>query len=264
MQVNGKVIKPYRRRPMEKLVSLPNCVDIVGDGDMVALGGKTLYRRPFAFCKELAKSHIKNLTLLSLTCGIESDLLLSSGCVGTVRTCYFGFDFFGLAPNFRRMAESGMIKIIEETELTISLGLKAALMGESFLPTSALLETDYPKVRKDLKIVEVDGKKFCCVPALAPDIAVIHVPFCDRYGNAHISSTLACDRELSRAAKKTILTAERIVSTKKIKELGCTLIAPEVHAVVKCSGGASPTSCYPFYTFDARTIIKYMEASHAT
>src|SRR5215813_5426643 len=107
-------------------ISLKEATALVQDGQTIALGGMTVYRRPVAFVRELLRreSRPKDLTLLCFTAGYESDLLVGSGCVGTVRTCYFGLESFGFAPMFTEAAQKGTIHILEETEVSLAMGMR--------------------------------------------------------------------------------------------------------------------------------------------
>jgi glutaconate CoA-transferase subunit A len=108
---------------------LLDAVQLIQDHTTLAFGGMTLYRRPVAFVRELLRraNRPRDLTLMSFTSGIESDLLVGAGCVSKVRTCYFGLEAFGLAPKFTEKANRGEIEIIEETEASIVLGLRAQI-----------------------------------------------------------------------------------------------------------------------------------------
>ena len=92
-----------------KILSLEEAAAIVAPGSVLALGGMTLYRRPVAFVRALLAAGVGDLTLLALTCGFESDLLVGAGRVRRVRTCFFGLEAFGLAPMFTELAGAGSL-----------------------------------------------------------------------------------------------------------------------------------------------------------
>ena len=243
---------------------MKEAVDIVKDGNILAIGGFTLYRKPMAFLRELSKRNYNNLTVLTLAGSIDCDILIGSGVASTVRSCYVGMEYFGLAPNFRRFVEKGRIKIVEETELTIGSGLKAALQRVPFLPVRQLIGTDILKIRKDIKevICPYTGTKLVALPALKPDVAVIHVLYSDPLGNAYFKGNACVDREITMAADNVILTSEFIVNTRQLlenKPEGVQICSFEVDAVVHARWGAHPTSCYPLYTFDAWHILDYLK-----
>src|SRR3990172_4702556 len=124
---------------IDKLVTMVEAVERIPSGCTLALGGVTLYRRPVAFAKALVQRRRStgqpvNLTLLVFTAGFESDLLVGARMVSRVRTCYFGLEIFGLAPMFTYYANHGEIEIVEETEISLALGLRARIAGVGFMP----------------------------------------------------------------------------------------------------------------------------------
>lgn len=243
-------------------MSVHEAAGLVQPGDTLALGGMTLYRRPVAFVRELIRQGKGDLTLLALTAGYESDLLVGAGLIKRVRTCYFGLEVFGLAPIFTRLATAGKVQVIEETEASIAFGLRAALAGVSFMPGQGWRETDILRVRPDVQLVDdpYSERSYVAFPAIHPDVAVIHARAADRSGNAILGGNLAVDRELSLAAKKTIVTVERLVEV-----LGgqADVLGIFVNAVVEAPRGAHPTSCYPDYPLTSEEILNYVEACAA-
>jgi glutaconate CoA-transferase subunit A len=243
----------------DKVIGLHEAARLVQPGDTLALGGMTLYRRPVAFVRELIRQGTGDLTLLTFTAGYESDLLVGAGLVKRVRTCYFGLEVFGLAPMFTRLATAGKVEVIEETEASIAFGLRAALAGVGFMPGQGWRETDILRVRPDVKLVDdpYSERSYVAFPAIHPDVAVIHARAADRSGNALLGGNLAVDRELSLAAKKTIITAERLVEE---LEGQADILGLFVNAIVEVPRGAYPTSCYPDYPLASEEILNYAEA----
>jgi glutaconate CoA-transferase subunit A len=220
----------------------------------------TLYRRPLALVRELLRSGASDLTLMSFTSGLESDLLVGAGRVSTVRTCYFGLEIFGLAPMFTQKASHGL-KIIEETESTLAQGFGAKLARLGFLPIQGLLGTDILSVRPDLKIVTCPytGQRHVAVPALEPDLALIHAPMADEDGNVVLGGNLALDREVAQLAKRTIISVDRIVKRSELPEGGVDLPAGGRDVtLVHAPGGAWPSSCYPDYPLDGAAVLAYV------
>jgi glutaconate CoA-transferase subunit A len=163
---------------MSKLMSLAQAAALVRDGDTLALGGMTLYRRPVAFVRALLQREPspRDLTLLCFTAGFESDLLVGAGLVRRVRTCYFGLEAFGLAPMFTQAVTAGTLQVIEETEASLAFGLRARLAGVGFMPGRGWLGTDLLKVRPDVQVIAdpYTGEDVVAFPAIACDVAVIH------------------------------------------------------------------------------------------
>lgn len=249
----------------DKLTTLEAAAEIVEPGSTLALGGMTIYRRPVAFVKALLKRTPRptNLTLLNFTSGYESDLLVGAGMISTVRSCYFGLEVFGLAPMFTQKAQVGEIQIIEETEASLSFGIRAHLAHVSFMPGYAWLGTDLLDLRPDVKVIEDPynpGQKFVAFPALSWDVAVIHALKADRTGNALLNRNLAVDIELAMGADHVIITAEEIVDgfDQRVDISGFT-----VNAVVHAPRGAWPTSCHPCYPVGGGELLRYIEYCNA-
>ncbi len=246
----------------QKLISLQKAAQLVPTGCTLALGGMTLYRRPMAFVRALLLRHMQqkepvDLTLLAFTAGLESDLLVGEGMVSRVRTCYFGLEVFGLAPMFTYMANRGEIEIVEETEASLSFGLRARMAGIGFMPGRGWLGTDLPRLRPDVRTIidPYSQEELIAFPAIHPDIAVIHALRADPEGNAQIGDNKGVDEELFLTADRVIVTAEEIVP-----ELSkADLVAPLVHAVVHAENGAAPTSCHPIYALDGEVLLAYAE-----
>lgn len=246
----------------DKLISIQEAAENVKSGDMLALGGMTLYRRPVAFCVELVRRFQKHqnpqaLTLFAFTAGYESDLLVGAGMIERVRSCYFGLEIFGLAPMFTYYANRGEIEIMEESEASLAFGLRAQMAGISFTPGRGWLGTDLPKLRPDVRTIidPYQGEELIAFPAIKPDVAVIHALRADRDGNAQIGKNKGVDEELSLTAETVIVTTEEIVP--ELNE--ADLVAPLVDAVVHAPEGAAPTSCHPLYPLAGESILAYTE-----
>ncbi|NJD57971.1 MAG: CoA transferase subunit A [Anaerolineae bacterium] len=245
-----------------KLITMEEAASIVQSGNMLALGGMTLYRRPVGFARTLItrfqeSASPADLTLMAFTAGYESDLLVGAGMVSHVRSCYFGLEIFGFAPMFTNRASQGLIEVIEETETSLSMGLRAQMASVGFMPGLGWLGTDLPRLRPDVRTVidPYSGEEMMAFPAISPDVAVIHALTADQDGNALIGDNKGVDIELSLASKIVIITAEELVA-----ELDkADIVAPCVDAVVYAPRGAAPTSCHPLYGLDASAILDYAE-----
>jgi len=246
----------------DKQISMEQAVEMVLPGSMLALGGMTLYRRPVAFTRTLIQRYWQqvkpmDLTLLAFTAGYESDLLVGAGLVSHVRSCYFGLEIFGLAPMFTYLANQGQIDIIEETETSIAMGLRAQMASVGFMPGLGWLGTDLPRIRPDVHTIidPYSGEELIAFPAIHPDVAIIHAISADLDGNAQIGDNKGVDIELCLASRKVIITTEELVP----ELTKADIVAPCVHAVVLAPHGASPTSCHPLYPLDASSILEYTE-----
>ena len=252
---------------MPEFTTLQGAAALVRDGMTLAIGGMTIYRRPVAFVRALlARTEPpKDLTLFAFTHGYEADLLVGAGCASAVRSCYFGLESFGLAPMFTEKAGRGELRVIEETEASIGNGLRAAAANIGFMPSTAWIGTDLPKLRPDVKTV-VDpytGETLMAFPAIKPDVAVIHALEADRKGNIAMNQNVAIDQELVCAAGLVIVTYETLVDELMKSADRAILPAPVADVLAHAPRGAWPTSCYPLYPLDGAELMAYVEACNA-
>ena len=246
-----------------KIISLQEAVHFVQDGQTLGLGGMTVYRRPVGFVRALLQRvpRPQNLTLLAFTAGLESDMLVGTGAVTRVRTCYFGLETFGLAPMFTAAASEERIHICEESEFSLAAGLRAQIGGVGFMPGRAWLGTDMLAVRPDVKTITdpYTGETVVAFPAIPCDVAIIHVLKADKMGNAILGGNPTIDLELSLSAKTVILTTEELVDR---LEAPIDLPGLPITGVVPLPKGAWPTACYPLYPLDGEEIMRYITACH--
>ncbi len=245
----------------DKLSTLQEAAHLVMSAHTLALGGTTIYRRPVAFVRALLRlpNPPTDLTLLSFTAGYASDLLVGAGLISQVRSCYFGLEAFGLAPMFTQKANQGQIRIIEETEASLALGMRAKMAGVGFMPSRAWLGTDLMKLRPDVKTIQdpYSGETLVAFPPVSCDVAVIHAPIADRQGNVQLNKSLGVDQELAMVADTVIITAEQVVER---LEQQVDIPAILTHVVIEAPRGAWPTSCYPLYPVDGRELLRYIDA----
>lgn len=248
----------------DKRTSLTEAAERVGDGQTLALGGMTIYRRPVAFVRALLERERppRDLTLLAFTGGFAADLLVGAGLVRRTRTCYFGLETFGLAPMFTQRANAGEVEIVEESEASIASGLRAQMAGVGFMPSRAWQGTEMFKARPDVRTIAdpYRGEPVTAFPAIGCDASVIHVLKADVFGNAVLGGNPTIDLELTVVANEVILTAEEVVEE---LEGPIDLAGQPVTAVVHAPRGAWPTSCYPLYPVDGEEILRYIAACNA-
>ena len=236
----------------------------VQDGDLVGIGGLSFWRKPISACREIIRQNKRNLSLCTFVGGIEIDMLVAAKCASQVRSCFVGMEIFGMAPNYRKAVESGTIKVSEESEASIALGLRCSYLKVPFMPLKGMIGTDFTEVRDDIKQFEDplgSGTQLMALPKIDLDVAIIHVPYADEYGNGNIAGAVWVDDDMAKTAKKTIITCERLVETEDIRYLQGKAQLPmqTSDAVVKIPFGAHPTSCYDRYTFDALHIQEYLK-----
>ncbi|KKN33979.1 hypothetical protein LCGC14_0798310 [marine sediment metagenome] len=248
-----------------KLMNLKEAISTyIQDGDLIGIGGLSFWRKPISACREIIRQNKKGLTICTFVGGIDVDLLIAAGCVSEVRSCFVGMEIFGMAPHYRKAVESGSVKISEESEASIALGLRASYLKVPFMPLKGIIGTDLPKVRNDIKQFEDPlGSKtqLMALPKIDLDVAILHVPYADGKGNGNIAGAVWMDADMAKTAKKTIITCEKLVETEDIRYLPGKAQLPmqTTSAVVKIPFGAHPSSVYPLYTFDALHIQSYLK-----
>jgi len=250
-----------------KLMNLKEAIlTYIQDGDLIGVGGLSFWRKPISACREIIRQNKKDLTICTFVGGIDVDMLIAGDCVSEVRSCFVGMEIFGMAPHYRKAVESGSIKISEESEATIALGLRASYLKVPFMPLKGIIGTDMDKVRDDIKQIEDplgSGTQIMAVPKIDLDVAILHVPYADELGNGNIPGAVWMDADMAKTAKKTIITCEKLVETEDIRYLPGKAQLPQqtTNAVVKIPFGAHPTSCYPIYTYDPLHIQKYIKTN---
>ena len=165
----------------------------VTDGSFLAMGGFGHVRVSMSVVYEIIRQQKRHITMAGKTAVHDLDLLVGSGCVDAVEVAYaFGHELRGLSPASRRAVETGKCKITGElSNAAYQWRFLAAAMGVSFIPTRVMLGTDtFEKSSAITMIDPFSGKPVCLVPACYPDVVVIHVPRCDKFGNAQIDGIM--------------------------------------------------------------------------
>jgi glutaconate CoA-transferase subunit A len=245
--------------------SLPEVASLVEDGDTVALGGALSWREPMALVRELIRQGRTGLRLVGSAHGIDADLLVAAGAVAVAELSYVGFEHdFGLAPAYRRACERGELEVRETCCYTLLQQLRAAEQGAPYAVLRSVVGTDILGLHPEYGTAkDADGRPLVLVPALAPDVALIHGTLADRHGNVHLEIPYVLDERYARAARKVLVTVERVVGDDELRRAGVTIPAPFVTAVAEVPFGAHPTSCYPDYTYDRDHLAAYVAAASA-
>lgn len=250
---------------MDKLVSASDALSVIKDGMTIGIGGWGPRRKPMALVRELLRTDVKDLTVIAYG-GADVGLLCAAGKVRKVIFAFVSLDFMPLEPAFRKAREAGDIEVMEIDEGMMLLGLRAAAWGCPFIPTRIGLGTDLLSHAPDIALVDspYDEKEWVAMPALKPDVALLHVTAADRRGVCEIASPdHYMDDWFARAADHTIVSTDNIVDADHYAnpdvarrvywERNCT------QAVVYMPGGAHPSSNDPLYGFDVAHYKKYGE-----
>jgi glutaconate CoA-transferase subunit A len=250
---------------MNKVTSADQVIAQIPSGATVAIGGSSLSRKPMAFVRALARSDRKNLRLIVNVGGPEVDLLIGTGKVSELIYAFVGFEVMGLAPHFRAARQEGSIQFQEWTEFTVMAGLDATIKSVPFLPTRTGLGTDLLRVNPAFRTFEdpIEGKTLVAVPALRPDVALIHVNLADPQGNGVILGDGHMDALCAKAARQTFLSAEQILLPERLQTYGrdVHIFRTAVTGVVEAPWGAHFTGCAPDYRADLQHVQEYLRAA---
>jgi glutaconate CoA-transferase subunit A len=248
---------------MNKVLSAQHAIAQIQDGMTVGIGGWGPRRKPMALVRELLRSDVKDLTIVSYG-GADVGMLCAAGKVKKVVFAFVSLDFIPLEPYFREARQNGAVEVMEIDEGMMLLGLRAAAWNVPYIPTSVGLGTDIIKVNPDIKVIDspYDNKEWVAMPALKLDVSLIHVDRADVRGVCQIKGPdLYMDDWFARAARKTLVSCDELVDTEFFHQ---GEEARYVHwersmtsGVVHVPGGAHPTSCNPLYGFDVAHFNEY-------
>jgi glutaconate CoA-transferase subunit A len=236
----------------EKVMSLEEAASLVKDGDHVALGGCTVSRTPIAMIWALIRAKKKNLTVSRSIVSTEGDLLYAAGASRHIVTSWFSQGIvWGISKIMRAYTESKRARFEEWSHMAMGLRYRAGAMGVPFMPIRSEIGSDVGAQLPDLKtmICPYTGETIGLIPALNPDVALIHVQRCDPYGNAQMDGLPFMDVDIPMAANRVILTTEKIITNDQIRRRPDQTKIPffTVDAVIEAPFGCAPHECYGVY-----------------
>jgi len=226
----------------------------VPDGASVCMGAALEALIPFAAGHELIRQRRRDLTLIGPISDILFDQLIGAGCVRRVIAAWVGNVSAGLGHNYRRAVEQRIpapIEVLDHSNLTIAFALQAAALGVPYLPARSLLGTDLPRANPTFKEAADpwSGAPLLLVPAIVPDVTILHVQRADEEGHGHVWGTLGVTRPAALAARQVILVAEEIRPREHILSDPGLVLTPalKVAAVVHQPFGAFPSPVQGHY-----------------
>jgi len=253
---------------VDKRTTAAEIVAELRDGMTLGIGGWGSRRKPMALVREILRSPVRDLTVVSYG-GPDVGLLCAAG---KVRRAVYGFvslDSIPLEPHFRKARQDGSIEAVELDEGMYQWGLYAAALRLPFLPTRAGLGSDVMKVMPWLRTVRSpydDGEELLAVPAIPVDLAIVHMNRADARGNAQfLGPDLYFDDILLGAAKRRFVSCERIVASEDLLREG-SFLTLRIHrgmvdGVVETPRGAHFTECPPDYGRDEAFQTEYATAA---
>ena len=226
----------------------------VPDGASVCMGTALEALIPFAAGHELIRQRRRDLSLIGPISDILFDQMIGAGCVRRIVAAWVGNVSAGLGYNYRRAVEHGIphpIAVEDHSNLSMAVGLQAAAMGAPYIPTRSLLGTGLVESNPTFRQASdpFSGDAVVLIPALRPDVAILHVQRADAEGHAHCWGTLGVTRQAALAAARVIIVAEEIWPRERILSDPGLVLAPtlKVAAVVHEPWGAYPSpvqGCY--------------------
>jgi glutaconate CoA-transferase subunit A len=259
-----EVIEKKDRGLREKVMSLTEAINLIQDGDQVAAGGCHYSRTPMAAIWEIIRQKKKDLIYSRSISSTEGDLLLVSEATKHVITSWFSPGVtWGVSRAMRHYTQEKLAVYEEWSHMSLGLRYRAGAMGIPFIPTRAMLGSDlFPRL-KDIKEMTCPftGEKLALIPALNPQVAILHTQRCDAYGNVQSEGLPFMDEDIARAADKVIVTTERIISNDQVRRQPDRTSIPffQVDAVVEVPYGSLPHECYGTYEPDFNHMDYYVK-----
>jgi len=243
----------------ERIIDEVEAAGWIADGMTIAIGQPA----PMAMVRQIIRRGVKNLTIVDA--GFSLDLLVAAGCARKVISYYAGGGFGNpVMPAFRRAAERGEIEVWECEEGILCAGLQAAAQMLPFLPWRGGVGTSLPEINPDLKVFKdpINSENLLAVPPIKPDVTILHAAAADAYGNVqHYGGPGWIDLFMHRAADRTIVQVERVISNEQVRADPWKTTIPAADAIVRAPFGAHPFYSRGFYTQDNEHLREYSSAS---
>ena len=250
---------------MSKVIPLAEAVrQNVRDGDLVYAAGFT-HLIPFAAGHEIIRQHKRDLILARATPDLIYDQMVAGGCARKVIFSYMGNPGVGSLRIVRSEIEAGRLEWEEYSHFGMISRLQAGATGLPFMPMNPTAAGDLERVNPNYRTVKdpYSGGDVVVVPALKPDVAIVHVQRADADGNAHIWGIIGEQKEAAFAAERVILTAEEIVDENIIRSDPNRTLIPGfiVDAVCLVPYCAHPSYTQGYYDRDNSFYLKWDEIS---
>src|SRR3972149_706905 len=252
---------------MSRLIPLKKAIsELVTDGDVVYAAGFT-HLIPFAAGHEIIRQGRKNLTLARATPDLIYDQMVAAGCARKIIFSYMGNPGVGSLRIVRSAIERGDLEWEEYSHFGMITRLQAGAAGLPFLPMNQTGATDLEKSNPQIKRIPdpYGGKDVIVVPALNPDVAIVHVQRADANGNAHLWGIIGEQKEAAFAAHKVILSAEEIVDESVIRSDPNRTIIPAniVDAVCHVPHASHPSYSQGYYDRDNEFYLAWDKISES-
>ncbi len=252
---------------MAKFLDLATAVaEMVHDGDVLALEGFT-HLIPFAAGHEIIRQKRRDLTLVRMTPDLIYDQMIGMGCASKLVFSWGGNPGVGSTHRIRDAVENQWPKPLALEEHSHAAMANAYEAGAANLPFAMLrgyIGVDLPKVNPQIRKITCPytGEELATVPAIRPDVGVIHALRADREGNVLLEGITGCQKEVVLASKRTIVTVEEIVDDLRAPSPNSVILPSwTIGAVVAVPGGAHPSYAHGYYTRDNSFYIAWDKIS---
>ncbi len=250
---------------MSKLISLSEAISQnIHDGDTLYAAGFT-HLIPFAAGHEIIRQGFKNLVLARATPDLIYDQMVAAGSARKVIFSYMGNPGVGSLRFVRAELEAGNLEWEEYSHFGMIARLQAGAAGLPFMPMNQTAAVDLERANANYRRVRdpYSGREVVVVPALNPEVAIVHVQRADSFGNAHIWGIIGEQKEAAFAAKRVILTAEEIVDESVIRSDPNRTLIPGfiVDAVCHVPYAAHPSYTQGYYDRDNAFYLEWDEIS---
>jgi glutaconate CoA-transferase, subunit A len=267
----------------DKLITLEDAVRcFIKNGSQIAIGGFTVTRNPMALAYEIVRQGIKDIHIVCHSHGQALDVLIGAGCVKRLEIAYGGNGRY--APTcirFKKAIQRGEIQFEDYSNYQMSLRFLAGALGIPFIPTKSGLGSDLinlegfpPEIRNEKKVASKkyvvtqnpfndEDDKVVLLPALNPDVAIMHAQYVGEDGTVRIKGLTFADIEQAKSADIVIVTCEEIMPRSFIRlDPDQNSLPPFfVDAIVKIPYGAHPTAVYTCYDYDPKHLNLYKKVA---
>jgi glutaconate CoA-transferase subunit A len=260
---------PADRNRKSKLIDLDEAGKIIASKKVFSIAGSHSADAAMSLIRAAIRAKASGMTLIPpITTSLAADLPIAAGMLKKLYLSYVGFEVFGMAPAFRKAAETQSMEIVEADEPFILLGTQAAAGGKPFNTVRYIYDgTDHKRLNPELKQVidPFTGDKVWAIPPLRADVFIMHAQACDEFGNAQCWGGTGQERDKAKAADMVIVQADEIVGSEIIqKDPGHTTVPGLwVDYVVHAPYGAHPTFSSNNYAVDEEHLKIYIDLARA-
>jgi acyl CoA:acetate/3-ketoacid CoA transferase alpha subunit len=265
---------PLGKQLANKVMTAKEAVErFVFDGAVVGMGGQSIGRCSMALAHEIVRQGKRDLTLVGCNLALSMDVIVGAGLAKRTESGTGNMERFGTAMRWRKAIEEGRLEVEDYSHLAMALRFLAGALGLPFMPCKSLLGTDILNKKnsdsgKPFEMIDNPwnpGEPVVLLPALTPDVSIVHAQKADEMGNVIIEGFTTHEPEMIRASKSVIVSCEELVTSDETRREPDRTTIPYifVDAVVEQPWGAYPTSTYKYYEHDEEHLRHYQACARA-